>query len=83
MSSDLVAALEDIYSIILFFRENTEDEELFEALDLVLKKIEDFLMSRHESEEYLSFISELYSTVMSNPLTKFLGVYIRDFIPKR
>ncbi|MCX8185059.1 MAG: hypothetical protein RMI56_01815 [Sulfolobales archaeon] len=83
MNSELTAALEDVYSIVLFFRENTEDEELFEALDILLKKIEDFLLSQHESREYLNFITELYTMVMSNPLTKFLGVYIRDFLPKR
>ncbi|MEM2006164.1 MAG: hypothetical protein QXG17_04165 [Sulfolobales archaeon] len=83
MSSELAVALEDIYGIVLFFRESTEDEELFEALDLVLKKIEDFLIADHEEREYQDFIVELYTTVMSNPLTKFLGVYIRDFLPKR
>ncbi len=76
-------ALEDIYGIVLFFRENTEDEELFEALDYILKRIEDFLTSDHEEREYLDFVAELYTTVMSNPLTKFLGVYIRDFLPRR
>ncbi|MEM4491781.1 MAG: hypothetical protein QXR49_04800 [Sulfolobales archaeon] len=83
MSSGLAGSLEDIYGIVLFFRENTEDEELFEALDFILKKIEDFLIADHEEREYLDFIVELYTMVMSNPLTKFLGVYIRDFLPKR
>lgn len=83
MSSGLVAALEDIYGIVLFFRESTEDEELFEALDFILKKIEDFLLADHEDREYQDFMVELYAMVMSNPLTKFLGVYIRDFLPKR
>lgn len=82
MSSGLISALEDIYSIILFFRENTEDEDLFEALDLLLKKIEDFLLVNHEEREYLDFIKELYSMAMSNPLTKFLGVYIKDLLPR-
>lgn len=83
MSSDVVAALEDIYGIVLFFRENTEDEELFEALDNVLKRIEDFLTTDHEEKEYVDFVVELYTMVMSNPLTKFLGVYIKDFLPRR
>lgn len=83
MSSGLAVALEDMYGIVLFFRENTEDEELFEALDTLLKKIEDFLIADHEDKEYLDFVVELYSMIMSNPLTKFLGVYIRDFLPKR
>lgn len=83
MGSGLAVALEDIYGIVLFFRENTEDEELFEALDALLKKIEDFLIADHEDREYLDFVVELYSMIMSNPLTKFLGVYIRDFLPKR
>jgi Golgi nucleoside diphosphatase len=82
MSSELVSALEDIYGIILFFRENTEDEDLFEALDMLIKKIEDFLLVDHEEREYLDFIKELYATAMSNPLTKFLGVYIKDLIPR-
>ncbi len=83
MSSEVVAALEDVYGIVLFFRENTEDEELFEALDNVLRRIEDFLTSDHEEKEYFDFMVELYTAVMSNPLTKFLGVYIKDFLPKR
>ena len=78
-----MTALEDIYGVVLFFRENTEDEELFEALDAILRKIEDFLLADHEEREYLDFVSELYATVMGNPLTKFLGVYIRDFLPRR
>jgi len=83
MSSGYTAALEDIYGIVLFFRESTEDEELFEALDTILRRIEDFLLAEHDDKESLEFLKELYALVMSNPLTKFLGVYIRDFVPGR
>jgi len=73
--------IKDLYGIILFFRDNAVDDDLYAALDDVLRMIEDFLSKEPLSEEGAKkFLTELYTYVRSNPLTKFLAIYIRDYI---
>jgi hypothetical protein len=74
-------ALEDIYNIILFFRDNTEDDDLYLALDELLRDIEEFSSVRQEiSGDIEAFMRKLYTKVINNPLTKFLGVYLKDYV---
>jgi hypothetical protein len=77
----VLEGVKDLYGIVLFFRDNCVDDDLYEALDRVLRMIEEFLMSSDVSEEKAKdFMNELYSFVRSNPLTKFLSIYIRDYV---
>ncbi|MEM2157985.1 MAG: hypothetical protein QXO72_03085, partial [Sulfolobales archaeon] len=67
--------------IVLFFRDNAVDDDFYDALDTVLQMIEEFLGRNDVSEEDIkNFINKLYAFVRSNPLTKFLAIYVRDYL---
>lgn len=79
--SELIEGIKDLYGIVLFFRDNAVDDDLYDALDEVLKMIEDFLASDVISESNArEFITKLYNYIRSNPLTKFLAIYVKDYV---
>lgn len=79
--ADVVEQIKDLYGIVLFFRDNAIDDDLYEALDKVLLMIEDFLGRNDVGEDVVKdFLNKLYNYVRSNPLTKFLATYIRDYL---
>ncbi len=79
--SDVLEQLKDLYGIVLFFRDNAVDEDFYDALDNVLRMIEEFLgKSDVGYDTGKEFLNRLYNFVRSNPLTKFLAIYIRDYL---
>ncbi len=79
--SELIEGIKDLYGIVLFFRDNAVDDDLYDALDEVLKMIEDFLTSDVIGEsDAREFINKLYNYIRSNPLTKFLAIYVKDYV---
>ncbi len=79
--TDVIEQIKDLYSITLFFRDNAVDDDFYNALDSVLQMIEEFLGRGEVSEELIKeFVNRLYSYVRSNPLTKFLAIYVRDYL---
>ncbi|MEM0362023.1 MAG: hypothetical protein QXY36_02855 [Sulfolobales archaeon] len=79
--ADVIEPIKDLYGIVLFFRDNAVDDDFYEALDNVLRMIEEFLAREDVSEGAVKdFINKLYVFVRSNPLTKFLAIYVRDYL---
>lgn len=79
--ADVVEPIKDLYGIVLFFRDNAVDDDFYEALDNVLRMIEEFLAREDVDEKVVKdFINKLYAFVRSNPLTKFLSIYVRDYL---
>lgn len=80
-AADVIEHIKDLYSITLFFRDNAVDDDFYNALDNILQMIEEFLEEGEVSEESAKeFINKIYGYVRSNPLTKFLAIYIRDYL---
>lgn len=78
---NLLEGIKDLYGIVLFFRDNAVDDDLYEALDGVLRMIEEFLGRDEVSEDDArEFMSRLYLHIRSEPLTKFLAIYIKDYV---
>lgn len=79
--SSILEGIKDLYGIVLFFRDNAVDDDLYEALDEVLRMIDEFLGRGEVSEsDARGFINKLYLHIRSNPLTKFLAIYVKDYI---
>lgn len=79
--ADVMESIKDLYGIVLFFRDNAVEDDFYEALDNVLRMIEEFLAREDVGEEVVrDFINKLYAFVRSNPLTKFLAIYVRDYL---